>query len=1005
MASLADLQGSGGAPKKNFFDFLKKGKGKARRASLTFGVPSKDEAEADDYRPSRRLSMPGLSSLAFSKSSKRASTKAGASGPFVIKHPRYNRRKYDHHFVPLTVAVATWNVGGHSVSYSDLNGLKSWLVDSLPLDPNAERSTGKKTVGGAGAGAGTTTDSPRICPDMYVLGFQEIVDFNTKNVVLSNEESQNKAREWLDILQCILPREHKYQLVSSKSMVGILMCIFMKESKMAGLSAVRATNVGVGLLGKGGNKGCVAVSMRYGASSLCFMTAHLAAHRDNVDGRCNDYKSIVSRTDFRAQKSNNADAGSKGNEWCVVKKVPLYASIGTKSKELRQLKLGETLVEVQRVLKKDGRLWIQFKDGWCPTKGRGLVGEKYIVLRSGEQSLSSQDGGSDSGAASKDATSLSKAGNYSIKALDHDVVFMFGDLNFRLETVIDLDTAYECIESGDLDHLLEYDQLCALQRRGGIFSEWTEARIKFNPTFKYLEGVNEYDRRPSGKNRVPAWCDRIMWQSKYGDAGVVPHLYDDCMELKSSDHRPVVSLLTIQVQRPVTYKCEKVASSKDLLGIPDFTKIFAVSGATDEKEVEEVLADRATVGTQYLPPQFFISIAEEDEKLDDPMTKLQQMIAAEDAKKARGQSNDPSTDAPDESTQLFRFTADTSSVNFLDHVFWTQAKMPPTIEAQVAGGQNVDVAAAVAEAVAEARADAAEKARQESRAFNEATQKGLSSQAQSEAKAREADLLRKHAADLKRIQEANSKLLLEKDAAIRRLKESIEAQKVQYGEKIDQLERDQSDLLQRFRALQDRPQPGDSTSLLRIDAEQRISELERQLALKQQRVRMLEDQLQATSLSTVSARSVTAMQAAFDAEVAALKQQVSTLIQGFRGLVPDSVLDGILQSPAPSSASRSVRPPLGSPVPLSYSSSPQQSQRYQDASYSRTKEAPSFARRASISWFYRTSDTADVFGPFNSDDMKYWFENGKLPPTLQVRAGGPGQPWKWLSGLGPLPFR
>ena len=435
MMGLSELKGAGSSSsKKGIFDFLKgSNSNKARsRASISFG-PSVGSGTNEKKAMSRRLSMPGLASLASNRSQRaskgsksRGKDGSGGSGgdgsaggaepgghqPFVIKHPRYGRREYAHHFVPLTVVVATWNVGGHNVSYSDLSGLKKWLLESLPAMPDAVQPQ----TGMPGSQKSSNTQQTRLsvsdsslyarnCPDMYVLGLQEIVDFNTKNVVLSNEESQNRAREWLDILQCILPREHKYQLLTSKSMVGIFLCVFVKESKVSGMSAVRATNVGVGLLGKGGNKGAVGVSVRYGCSTLCFMTAHLAAHRDNVEGRCSDFKNIVARMDFRSQRSNNADIGSKGNEWCVVRKCPLYASIGSKSKELRQLELGETLTEMQRVLKKDGRLWIQFKDGWCPTKSRGLVGDKLIVLRSDEKTLAA---GSSSGQ-SDDPTSPSVA--------------------------------------------------------------------------------------------------------------------------------------------------------------------------------------------------------------------------------------------------------------------------------------------------------------------------------------------------------------------------------------------------------------------------------------------------------------------------------------------------------------------------------------------------------------------------------------------------------------------
>ena len=240
----------------------------------------------DRQKLSRRLSMPRLAraSLAFRSPSSRRKSINGKSKSamlskkraFEIKHPRYDRREYDHHFVPVTVAVATWNVGGHVVNYSDLAGLKAWLLESIPqlpedkvneINTNVNVNANANANGSGGiesmeAGSRASASLGNNFPDLYVLGLQEIVDFNAKNVMLSNEESQNRARQWLDILECMLPRQHKYQLLASKSMVGIFLCVYIKESKQAGVSKVRISQVGTGLLGTGGNKGSVAVSMR-----------------------------------------------------------------------------------------------------------------------------------------------------------------------------------------------------------------------------------------------------------------------------------------------------------------------------------------------------------------------------------------------------------------------------------------------------------------------------------------------------------------------------------------------------------------------------------------------------------------------------------------------------------------------------------------------------------------------------------------------------------------------
>lgn len=52
-----------------------------------------------------------------------------------------------------------------------------------------------------------------------------------------------------------------------------------------------------------GNKGGIAVHMLFHNSSLCFITAHLAAGQSNVDERNSDFLEINEQTAFGRQRN------------------------------------------------------------------------------------------------------------------------------------------------------------------------------------------------------------------------------------------------------------------------------------------------------------------------------------------------------------------------------------------------------------------------------------------------------------------------------------------------------------------------------------------------------------------------------------------------------------------------------------------------------------------------------------------------------------------------------
>lgn len=155
--------------------------------------------------------------------------------------------------------------------------------------------------------------------------------------------------------------------------------------------------------------------------------------------------------------------------------------------------------------------------------------------------------------------------------------FFLGDLNYR--TVHDIRSSAATVDEllslqdqtmvDDIpsieDLVQKYDELSQSIRDDQVFMGFTEACIKFPPTYKYNVGTAIYNDK-----RSPSWCDRILYQSTYTRAAgtrksdQLPRIneYNSCKTLFSSDHQPVYLSITLPFSPP-----ESIVSSSGYMKI------------------------------------------------------------------------------------------------------------------------------------------------------------------------------------------------------------------------------------------------------------------------------------------------------------------------------------------------------------------------------------------------------------------------------------------------------
>ncbi|KAI4300151.1 hypothetical protein L6164_033561 [Bauhinia variegata] len=383
----------------------------------------------------------------------------------------------------LRMFVGTWNVGGKSPTES-LN-LRDWLKSPSPSD-------------------------------IYVIGFQEIVPLNAGNVL--GPEDSGPAAKWLTIIRQAL-NGNKFDHETSKH--------YSDATTMRGEEAYQ----------QGSPKPRLSFSDYLSLEDE--FDREVFDKLSNINPNASSSGASSPSSPFTSdQKRHYCLAASKqmvGIFLCVWVRADLY-------KHVSNLKVSCVGRGIMGYLGNKGSISISM------TLHQTTFCFVCTHLASGEK-----DG--DEVRRNFDVSEILKKTKFchSFKApgyphppetiLEHDKIIWLGDLNYRLAS--GCAGTRELLEKNDWQALLEKDQLRIEQRAGRVFKGWNEGRIYFAPTYKYLANSDHYvvqTSKSKEKRRTPAWCDRILWKGE----GLKQMCYARG-ESKFSDHRPVYSLFSVEV--------------------------------------------------------------------------------------------------------------------------------------------------------------------------------------------------------------------------------------------------------------------------------------------------------------------------------------------------------------------------------------------------------------------------------------------------------------------------
>lgn len=143
-------------------------------------------------------------------------------------------------------------------------------------------------------------------PEIVAVGFQEIVELSPQQIMSTDP---HRRQAWEEAVKNTLNENaerlgsEEYVMLRGGQLVGASLSVFVKASVLPFTKNVEGSVKKTGMSGMAGNKGAVAIRMDYANTSICLVTAHLAAGFANYEERNQDYRTISHGLRFQRNRS------------------------------------------------------------------------------------------------------------------------------------------------------------------------------------------------------------------------------------------------------------------------------------------------------------------------------------------------------------------------------------------------------------------------------------------------------------------------------------------------------------------------------------------------------------------------------------------------------------------------------------------------------------------------------------------------------------------------------